>query len=76
MRTLPALHTAWLAIIIIHPVSACACQAAWCRAQAEREEQRDALVEALRGKAQALLELQPQPPVAPPDGEARPPLCH
>ena len=35
-------------------------------------------MEALRGKAQALLELQPQPPAAPPDGQARPPpapLC-
>lgn len=30
-------------------------------------------MEALRSKAQALLELQPQPPVSPPDGQARPP---
>ena len=28
-------------------------------------------MEALRGKAQALLELQPQPPAAAPDGQAR-----
>jgi len=38
--------------------------------QAEREEQRDALAEALRCAAQALLELHPSPPS--PGEQARP----
>ena len=41
-----------------------------CAGQAEREEQRDALAEALRCAAQALLELHPSPPS--PGEEARP----